>query len=76
MEDKFKVNKRKELLIYLMSYLLLAIINVAFWINFPDMIQNPDAPEDVKFIYIGAFALVGGTVGTIIHSIMFFRSKK
>jgi len=76
MEDKFGVNKRRENSIYLVSFLLSAVMNIAFWINFPDMIRYPDAPEDVKFIYIGACALLGGTIALIVHFMMFLKSSK
>jgi len=75
MEDRFKVNKRKEKLMYLAGFLFSGIINIIFWFSFPSILSE-SLPEDLPFIYLGGFAAVGSFIALIIHYIMYSNITK
>ena len=70
MEDRFKINTRKENLIYLICFLFSGIINIAFWISLPDIIDNA-IPGDGIFIFLAGFAAAGSFIGLLVHYILF-----
>ena len=70
MEDRFKINKQRENMIYLICFLFSGTINIAFWISLPDIIAEA-IPEDVPFIWLGGFAAAGSLIGLTIHYLMF-----
>jgi hypothetical protein len=64
MEDRFKVNKRKENLIYLVGFIFSGVINIAFWVYLPSIIQE-SVEGDGIFIALGGFAVAGSFIGYI-----------
>jgi hypothetical protein len=70
MEDRFKVDKKKETLLYLAGFIFSGVINVAFWIQLPQIIQD-SMPGDGPFIALAGLAAVGSLVGIIVHYLMF-----
>ena len=75
MEDRFKVNKRKENLIYLAGFLFSGIINIAFWISLPGIIREC-IPGDEPFIFLGGFAAAGSFIALLVHYLMFRDATK
>jgi len=75
MEDRFKINKRRENMIYLACFLLSGTINIAFWISLPGIIADTPS-EDVPFIFLAGFAAAGSIVGLTIHYLMFRNITK
>jgi len=74
MEDRFKINRRKEKLIYLAGFLFSGIINLAFWLSFPSILSE-SIPEDRPFIYLGGFAAIGSFIALLVHYIMYGYKK-
>jgi hypothetical protein len=70
MEDKFKVDKQKENLIYLGGFIFSGVINIAFWISLPDIIREC-VPGDEPFIFLGGFAAAGSFIALLVHYLMF-----
>lgn len=70
MEDRFKINKKKENRIYLLCFLFSGTINIAFWISLPGIIAEASS-EDIPFIWLGGFAAAGSIIGLTIHYLMF-----
>jgi len=75
MEDRFKVNKRKENLIYLAGFLFSGIINIAFWVSLPGIIREC-IPGDEPFIFLGGFAAAGSFIALLVHYLMFRDATK
>jgi hypothetical protein len=75
MEDRFKVNKGKENLIYLGGFILSGIINIAFWTSLPSIIQD-SAEGDTPFIILGGFAAAGSFIGLLVHYLMYRNATK
>ena len=75
MEDRFKVNKRKENLIYLGGFLFSGVINIAFWVSLPSIIQE-SVEGDGIFIALGGFAAAGSFIGLLVHYLMFRNATK
>lgn len=75
MEDRFKVNKKRENLIYLVCFILSGVINVAFWISLPSIIAD-SVEGDGLFIFLAGFAAAGSFIGLTIHYIMFRNTIK
>lgn len=75
MEERFKVNKRKENMIYLACFLLSGFINIAFWISLPGIIRD-SIPGDGIFILLGGFAAAGSFIGLLVHYLMFRNVTK
>ena len=75
MEDKFKVDKQKENLIYLGGFIFSGVINIAFWISLPDIIREC-VPGDEPFIFLGGFAAAGSFIGLLVHYLMFRDATK
>lgn len=75
MEERFKVNKRKENMIYLACFLLSGFINIAFWISLPGIIRD-SIPGDGIFIFLGGFAAAGSFIGLLVHYLMFRNVTK
>lgn len=75
MEDRFKVNKRKENLIYLGGFLFSGVINIAFWVSLPGIIQE-SVEGDGPFIFLGGFAVAGSFIGLLVHYLMFRNATK
>ena len=75
MEDRFKVNKRKENLIYLAGFLFSGIINIAFWVSLPGIIREC-IPGDEPFIFLGGFAVAGSFIALLVHYLMFRDATK
>ena len=75
MEDRFKVNKRKENLIYLAGFLFSCIINIAFWVSLPGIIREC-IPGDEPFIFLGGFAAAGSFIALLVHYLMFRDATK
>lgn len=75
MEDRFKVNKRKENLIYLAGFLFSGIINIAFWVSLPGIIREC-IPGDKPFIFLGGFAAAGSFIALLVHYLMFRDATK
>jgi hypothetical protein len=75
MEDRFKVNKRKENLIYLAGFLFSGIINIAFWVSLPGIIREC-IPGDEPFIFLGGFAAAGSFIALLVHYLMFRNVTK
>ena len=70
MEDRFKINKRRENMIYLACFLLSGTINTAFWISLPGIIADSQ-PGDGLYIFLAGFAAAGSLIGLTIHYLMF-----
>lgn len=75
MEDRFKVNKRKENLIYLAGFIFSGVINIAFWVSLPSIIQG-SMEGDGPFIVLGGLAVAGSFIGLLIHYLMFRDATK
>jgi hypothetical protein len=75
MEDRFKVNKRKENLIYLGGFLFSGFINIAFWVSLPSIIQE-SVEGDGPFIFLGGFAVAGSFIALLVHYLMFRNATK
>jgi hypothetical protein len=75
MEDRFKVNKRKENLIYLGGFLFSGLINIAFWVSLPSIIQE-SVEGDGIFIALGGFAVAGSFIALLVHYLMFRNATK
>ncbi len=75
MEDRFKVNKRKENLIYLGGFIFSGLINIAFWISLPEIISG-SMPGDEPFIFLGGLAVAGSFIGLLIHYLMFRNATR
>lgn len=73
MSDKFNVNKGKENLIYLGGFIFTGIINIAFWSQFSNIL-NDSVKEDVPFIWLGAFSVSASFIALVVHYLM-FRDK-
>lgn len=75
MEDKFKVDKQKENLIYLGGFIFSGVINIAFWISLPDIIREC-VPGDEPFIFLGGFAAAGSFIALLVHYLMFRNATR
>lgn len=75
MEERFKVNKRKENMIYLACFLLSGFINITFWISLPGIIRD-SIPGDGIFIFLGGFAAAGSFIGLLVHYLIFRNVTK
>lgn len=75
MEERFKVNKRKENMIYLACFLLSGFINIAFWISLPGIIRDSISGDGI-FILLGGFAAAGSFIGLLVHYLMFRNVTK
>ena len=75
MEDRFKVNKRKENLIYLCGFIISGVINIAFWTSLPSIIHE-SVEGDGPFIFLGGFAAAGSFIGLVVHYLMFRNTVK
>ena len=75
MEDKFKVDKQKENLIYLGGFIFSGVINIAFWISLPDIIREC-VPGDQPFIFLGGFAAAGSFIALLVHYLMFRNATR
>lgn len=75
MEERFKVNKRKENLIYLACFLFSGLINLAFWTSLPDIIDG-SVEGDAPFIFLAGVAAAGSFIGITIHYLMFRNSTR
>jgi len=75
MEDRFKINKRKENLIYLVGFILIGVINIAFWTSLPSIIQD-SVEGDGIFICLAGFAAAGSFIGLLVHYLMFRNITK
>lgn len=75
MEDRFKINKKRENMIYLACFLLSGFINLAFWISLPGIIRDC-VPGDEPFIFLGGFAVAASLIGLTIHYLMFRNVTK
>jgi hypothetical protein len=75
MEDKFKVNKRKENLIYLGGFIFSGVINIVFWISLPSIIRE-SVEGDAPFIFLGGFAAAGSFIALLVHYLMFRNETK
>ncbi len=71
MEDRFKVNKRKENLIYLVGFIFSGVINVYL----PSIIQE-SVEGDGIFIALGGFAVAGSFIALLVHYLMFRNATK
>jgi hypothetical protein len=70
MDEKFKVDKKKETLLYILGFIFTGVINVAFWIQLPQIIRD-SVPGDAPFIFLAGLAAAGSLVGIIVHYLMF-----
>jgi hypothetical protein len=70
MEDRFKINKRKENLIYLGVFIVSGVINIAFWTSLPSIISE-SVEGDGPFIFLGGFAAAGSFIALLVHYLMF-----
>ena len=75
MEDKFKVDKQKENLIYLGGFIFSGVINIAFWISLPEIIREC-VPGDKPFIFLGGFAAAGSFIALLVHYLMFKNATR
>jgi hypothetical protein len=75
MEDKFKVDKQKENMIYLAGFLFSGLINIAFWVSLPGIIRD-SMPGDGPFIFLGGLAVAGSFIGLLVHYLMFRDATK
>ena len=75
MEDKFKVDKQKENLIYLGGFIFSGVFNIAFWISLPDIIREC-VPGDEPFIFLGGFAAAGSFIALLVHYLMFRNATR
>ena len=75
MEDRFKVNKRKENLGYLAGFIFSGVINIAFWVSLPSIIQE-SVEGDGPFIFLGGFAVAGSFIALLVHYLMFRNATK
>jgi hypothetical protein len=75
MEDRFKINKRKENMIYLACFLFSGFINIAFWISLPGIIRD-SMPGDGPFIFLGGFAVAVSFIGLLVHYLMYRNVTK
>ena len=75
MEDKFKVDKQKENLIYLGGFIFSGVINIAFWISLPSIIREC-VPGDEPFIFLGGFAAAGSFIALLVHYLMFRNATR
>lgn len=66
MDERFKINRRRENRIYLACFLLSGIINVAFWFSLPGIIRDC-YPGDEPFIVLAGLAAAGSLIGLTIH---------
>jgi hypothetical protein len=74
-EDRFKINKQRENMIYLACFLFSGFINIAFWISLPGIIREC-IPGDEPFIFLGGFAAAGSFIGLLVHYLMFRNVTK
>jgi hypothetical protein len=75
MEDRFKVNKRKENLIYLGGFIFSGVINIAFWVSLPSIIRE-SVEGDGIFVALGGFAAAGSFIALLVHYLMFRNATK
>lgn len=75
MEDRFKVNKRKENLIYLAGFIFSGLLNILFWTSLPSIIQG-SMEGDGPFIFLGGFAVAASFIGLLIHYLIFRNATK
>jgi hypothetical protein len=75
MEDRFKVNKRRGNLGYLAGFIFSGVINVAFWVSLPEIIQD-SVEGDGIFIALGGFAAAGSFIALLVHYLMFRKTTK
>ena len=75
MEDRFKVNKGKENLIYLGGFILSGVINIAFWTSLPSIIHD-SVEGDGAFIILAGFAAAGSFIGLLVHYLIFRNDIK
>jgi hypothetical protein len=75
MEDRFKVNKRRENLGYLAGFIFSGVINIAFWVSLPEIIQD-SVEGDGIFIALGGFAVAGSFIALLVHYLMFRNETK
>jgi len=77
MEDKNKFdNEPKEYRNYILGFLFSGILNIAFWSKFSDMYNNPDSPEDVKFIVIGGVVIAASFIALLVHMLIYRYGRK
>lgn len=74
MENRFD-NVKKEMQIYALCFIFSGIINIAFWINFPEMLYYAE-PGDGLFIFLACFASIGSVVGLTIHFLIYLRNTR
>jgi len=74
MESKFD-NVRKEMQLYIAGFVFVGIINGAFFISLPDII-NESRKEDMPFIWLAGFAAAGSLIGLVIHFIIYLGATK
>ena len=75
MEERFKVNEKKENLIYLCCFIISGVINIAFWISLPSIIREC-VPGDEPFIFLGGFAAAGSFIALLVHYLMFRNATR
>jgi hypothetical protein len=75
MEDRFKVNKRKENLIYLCGFIFSGVINIIFWVSLPSIIQD-SVEGDGLFIFLGGFAIGSSFIGLLVHYLIYRNVTK
>ena len=75
MEERFKVNEKKENLIYLCCFIISGVINIAFWISLPSIIHD-SVEGDGPVIFLGGFAAAGSFIGLLVHYLMFRNVTK
>ena len=75
MDEKFKVDTKKETLGYLAGFIFSAVINIAFWIQLPQIIRD-SAPGDGPFIALAGLAAAGSLVGIIVHYVLFRKANQ
>lgn len=75
MEDRFKVNKRKENMIYLAGFIFSGLMNIGFWVSLPGIIRD-SLPGDGPFIFLGGFAVAGSFIALLVHYLMFRDATK
>lgn len=74
MEDRFKINRRRENLIYLLCFIFSGTINIAFWISLPGILAEA-VSEDIPFIWLGGFAAAGSLIALTVHYLMFRNTQ-
>ena len=75
MEDRFKINKRRENLIYLGGFIISGVINIAFWTSLPSIISE-SVEGDGLFICLAGFGAAGSFIALVVHYLMFRNITK